>query len=89
MNADPASCSKVDELKQRIRVLQAVGFGALEADDSAADVSSAPAESARADVTQGVAPMEALLLQKNRQLEHAFTMARLKLSEATGELLVS
>ncbi|KAK9805811.1 hypothetical protein WJX73_002612 [Symbiochloris irregularis] len=95
LDARPTS-AQMEDLKQRIRVLQAVGFGSLEADDAfpapaAADSSaeSAPQQPSslphRTDANGGAAPLEALLLQKNRQLEHALTMARLKLSEVTGD----
>ena len=83
----------MEDLKQRIRVLHAVGFSAVEeADDSSSllspdggDSGRRPSASSptRAEGRPG-ASLEALLLEKNRQLEHALTMARLKVSEASG-----
>ena len=71
----------MDGLKRQIRVLHAVGFGTLEADDQ----EHSPAhQQADANGHEGSAPLEALLLDKNRQLEHALTMARLRVSDATG-----
>lgn len=53
-----------------MRVLQAVGYGAMEADDG-----SEPGASAS---------LEAALLAKARRLEHELTMTRLRVAELTG-----
>ena len=82
---------QVEELKQRIRTLHAVGFSALEEADEGADDQSSRSRSQNPDAAGGAlggvgsAPLETLLLEKNRQLEHALTMARLQLSEASGD----
>ncbi len=75
---------QVDELKQHIKILQAVGYNALEGEDV-----SSPGDG-RGD-TAGAGPqdtsqrsLEALLLAKNRHLEHELTMARLQVADLTG-----
>ncbi|KAK9803913.1 hypothetical protein WJX72_004650 [[Myrmecia] bisecta] len=74
------TAKQVDELRQTIRILQAVGYNAMEAEDrhdGQNGASSTPLGQAGS--------LEALLLEKNRHLEHELTMARLKVAEATGE----
>ena len=53
-----------------MRVLQAVGYGAMEAEDGV-DPSA-------------TASLEAALLAKARRLEHELTMTRLRVAELTG-----
>ena len=62
---------QVEELQQKVRVLQAVGYGAMEGEDSADTGTSAS--------------LEAALLAKARRLEHELTMTRLRVAELTGE----
>ena len=62
---------QVEELQQKVRVLQAVGYGAMEAEDGS-DAGAA-------------ASLEAALLAKARRLEHELTMTRLRVAELSGE----
>ena len=61
---------KVEELQQKVRVLQAVRYGAMEAEEG--------------PDTHATASLEAALLAKARRLEHDLTMTRLKVAELTG-----
>jgi hypothetical protein len=74
---------QVEELRQQIRVLQAVGYGSMDAEDG-------PEGSANGGAAHGgvghVGNLESLLLAKARRLEHELTMARLRLSEVSGEI---
>ena len=67
------SAPQVEELQQKVRVLQAVGYGAMEAEDGG-DPSA-------------TASLEAALLSKARRLEHELTMTRLRVAELTGSYL--
>ena len=70
---------QVDELKQHIKMLQAVGYNAMEGEDVSPhrdDGTGTEGTSARS--------LEALLLAKNRHLEHELTMARLQVADLTG-----
>jgi hypothetical protein len=81
---------QVEELKQQIRILQAVGYNSVEADDSAAGQQQQQQQQQQRDGGGGNGggsgrpgggpggSLEALLLSKNRHLEHELTMARLK-----------
>ena len=60
----------MEELQQKVRVLQAVRYGAMEAEDGA-------------DL-HATASLEAALLAKARRLEHDLTMTRLRVAELTG-----
>lgn len=66
-------CAQVEELRAQVRVLQAVGYGAIEGDEDG--------DGASAAVT-----LEAALLGKARRLEHELTMARLRIVELAGML---
>ncbi len=68
-------CAQVEKLQAQVRVLQAVGYGAVEADESGG-VPSAGAGAADS--------LEAALLGKARRLEHELTMARLRIAELAG-----
>ncbi len=75
----------MDELRQHIKILQAVGYNAMEGEDlspgkgkNGEDGTGAEGSSARS--------LEALLLAKNRHLEHELTMARLHVADLTGVL---
>ena len=70
----PVSHAQVEELQQKVRVLQAVGYGTMEAEDGA-DAGAA-------------ASLEAALLAKARRLEHELTMARLRIAELSGEAVL-
>ena len=75
---------QVDDLRQQVRVLQAVGYNAVEADDAdgSHDQDAGGASGARAGQPGS---LETLLLDKNRHMEHQLTMARLKVADLTGE----
>lgn len=60
----------MEELHQKVRVLQAVRYGAMEAEDG--------------PDAHATASLEAALLAKARQLEHDLTMTRLRVAELTG-----
>lgn len=68
-------CAQVEQLQAQVRVLQAVGYGAVETDDAAGSGPGA-ADS-----------LEAALLGKARRLEHDLTMARLRMAELAGKTL--
>ena len=74
---------QVEELKQHIKVLQAVGYNALEGDEEE-DSATARGQGQGAEGTSGRS-LEALLLAKNRHLEHELTMARLQVADLTGQ----
>ncbi|BDA49351.1 Protein CASP [Coccomyxa sp. Obi] len=63
---------QVEQLQAQVRVLQAVGYGAVETDDAGGPGPGA-ADS-----------LEAALLGKARRLEHDLTMARLRIAELAG-----
>lgn len=71
---------QVEELRQLIRVLQAVGYGSMDGEDSAAGGEGPSREGAGGQVGS----LEHLLLSKARRLEHELTMARLRLSGVAG-----
>lgn len=63
---------QVSELKQQVRTLQAVaGYGAADGEEGG--------------TRGGGGSLEALLLAKNRRLEHDLTMARLAIAESQGQ----
>ena len=70
---------QIDELKQHIKMLQAVGYNVMEGEDV----------SPRRNVGTGAEgtsthSLETLLLAKNRHLEHELTMAKLQVADLTG-----
>lgn len=69
----------MDELKQHIKVLQAVGYNAMEGEDV-----SPHRDGGTAAEGTSTRSLEALLLAKNRHLEHELTMARLQVADLTG-----
>lgn len=76
----------MDELKQHIKILQAVGYNAMEGEDVSPGNGRPGEERAGAEGTSARS-LEALLLAKNRHLEHELTMARLQVADLTGVLL--
>ena len=60
-------------------MLQAVGYNAMEGED----VSPGRDDGARPEGTS-TRSLEALLLAKNRHMEHQLTMARLQVADVTG-----
>jgi hypothetical protein len=69
-------CAQVEQLQAQVRVLQAVGYGAVEADESGDGPSVGSPGAADS--------LEAALLGKARRLEHELTMARLRIAELAG-----
>ena len=80
---------QVDELKQHIKILQAVGYNAMEGEDVSpvGGVTVGGDNHGVGPETTSVRSLEALLLAKNRHLEHELTMARLQVADLTGELV--
>ncbi|PRW51060.1 CASP-like [Chlorella sorokiniana] len=70
----------VEELRQQLRILQAVSGYTADDDDSLADATTAGTAG-----TAGRGALEAALVAKSRQLEHKLTTLRLELAEARGE----
>lgn len=65
----------VDDLRKKIKILQAVGYNSIEAEDW--DVATSGEEMSK---------LESLLLDKNRKMEHEVTQLKVKLSERTSSL---
>ncbi|EOY20967.1 CCAAT-displacement protein alternatively spliced product isoform 1 [Theobroma cacao] len=65
----------VDDLHKKVKILQAVGYNSIEAEDWEAATSG-----------EEMSKMESLLLDKNRKMEHELTQLKIKLSEKTSLL---
>lgn len=65
----------VDDLRKKVKILQAVGYNSIEAEDW--DVATSGEEMSK---------LESLLLDKNRKMEHELTQLKMKLSEKTSLL---
>ncbi|WRX18047.1 CASP [Theobroma cacao] len=65
----------VDDLRKKVKILQAVGYNSIEAEDWEAATSG-----------EEISKMESLLLDKNRKMEHELTQLKIKLSEKTSLL---
>ncbi|XP_028792831.1 protein CASP [Neltuma alba] len=65
----------VDDLQKKVKILQAVGYNSIEAEDW--DLATSGEEMSK---------MESLLLDKNRKMEHELTQLKVKLSEKTSLL---
>ncbi|KAL3131491.1 hypothetical protein ABBQ38_007797 [Trebouxia sp. C0009 RCD-2024] len=78
------TAQQVEELKQHINMLQAVGYNAMEGEDV-----SPHREDGTAAEGISMRSLEGLLLAKNRHLEHELTMARLQVADLTGQTEVS
>ena len=76
-------CVQLDELRQHIKVLQAVGYNAMEGEDLSPGKGKTGEEGTGAEGSSARS-LEALLLAKNRHLEHELTMARLHVADLTG-----
>ncbi len=74
---------QVDELRQHIKILQAVGYNAMEGEDLSPGKGKNGEEGTGAEGSSARS-LEALLLAKNRHLEHELTMARLHVADLTG-----
>ncbi|KAL0022630.1 hypothetical protein WJX77_011900 [Trebouxia sp. C0004] len=75
---------QVDELRQHIKILQAVGYNAMEGEDLSPGKGKNGEQGAGAEGSSARS-LEALLLAKNRHLEHELTMARLHVADLTGQ----
>ncbi|KAJ0264386.1 Protein CASP [Hirschfeldia incana] len=69
------SAKLVDDLRKKVKILQAVGYNSIEAEDW--DAATTGEEMSR---------MESLLLDKNRKMEHEVTQLKVQLSEKTSLL---
>ncbi|KAA3455790.1 protein CASP-like [Gossypium australe] len=65
----------VDDLRKKVKILQAVGYNSIEAEDWEAATSG-----------EEMSKMESLLLDKNKKMEHELTQLKVKLSEKTSLL---
>ncbi|KHG16209.1 Protein CASP -like protein [Gossypium arboreum] len=65
----------VDDLRKKVKILQAVGYNSIEAEDWEAATSG-----------EEMSKMESLLLDKNKKMEHELTQLKVKLSERTSLL---
>ncbi|KAK4844609.1 hypothetical protein QYF36_022282 [Acer negundo] len=65
----------VDDLHKKVKILQAVGYNSIEAEDWEVATNS-----------EEMSKMESLLLDKNRKMEHELTQLKVKLSEKTSLL---
>nr|KJB34365.1 hypothetical protein B456_006G062600 [Gossypium raimondii] len=65
----------VDDLRKKVKILQAVGYNSIEAEDWEAATSG-----------EEMSKMESLLLDKNKKMEHELTQLKVKLSEKTSFL---
>ncbi|KNA05577.1 hypothetical protein SOVF_189090 [Spinacia oleracea] len=68
----------VDDLRKKVKILQAVGYNSIEAEDWEIATSG-----------EEMSKLESLLLDKNRKMEHEFTQLKVKLSEKTSVLEVA
>lgn len=66
----------VEDLRKKVKILQAVGYNSIEAEDWEIAASS-----------EEMSKLESLLLDKNRKMEHELTQLKVKLSEK-ADLLV-
>ncbi|KAI4347166.1 hypothetical protein L6164_008002 [Bauhinia variegata] len=74
LQARPTS-KMIDDLHKKVKILQAVGYNSIEAEDWEAAKSG-----------EEMSKMESLLLDKNRKMEHELTQMKVKLSEKTSLL---
>ncbi|XP_057459698.1 protein CASP-like isoform X2 [Actinidia eriantha] len=65
----------VDDLRKKVKILQAVCYNSIEAEDWEAATSG-----------EEMSKLESLLLDKNRKMEHELTQLKVKLSEKTSFL---
>ncbi|KAL1834702.1 hypothetical protein DCAR_0104914 [Daucus carota subsp. sativus] len=65
----------VDDLRKKVKILQAVGYNSIEAEDWEVATSG-----------EELSQLESLLLDKNRKMEHEVTHLKVKLSETTSLL---
>ncbi|KAK4397601.1 protein CASP [Sesamum angolense] len=65
----------VDDLRKKLKILQAVGYNSIEAEDWEAATSG-----------EEMSKMESLLLDKNRKMEHELTQFKVKIAEKSSFL---
>ncbi|KAF0910242.1 hypothetical protein E2562_001430 [Oryza meyeriana var. granulata] len=65
----------VDDLKKKVQILQAVGYNSIEAEDWELATNG-----------EEMSKLEALLLDKNRKMEHELTQLKVKISEKSNLL---
>ncbi|XP_020104636.1 protein CASP [Ananas comosus] len=65
----------VDDLRKKVKVLQAVGYNSIEAEDWELATSG-----------EEMSKLESLLLDKNKKMEHELTQLKVKISEKTSLL---
>ncbi|KAG6468957.1 hypothetical protein ZIOFF_073652 [Zingiber officinale] len=65
----------VDDLRKKVKILQAVGYNSIEAEDWEL-----------ASTGEEMSKLESLLLDKNRKMEHELTQLKVKISEKTSIL---
>lgn len=65
----------VEDLRKKVKILQAVGYNSIEAEDWEVATSG-----------EEMSKMESLLLDKNRRMEHELTQLKIKLSEKASLL---
>lgn len=65
----------VDDLRKKVKILQAVGYNSIEAEDWEVATSG-----------EELSQLESLLLDKNRKMEHEVTQLKVKLSETSSYL---
>ncbi|PIA63568.1 hypothetical protein AQUCO_00201125v1 [Aquilegia coerulea] len=65
----------VDDLRKKVKILQAVGYNSIEAEDWEVATSG-----------EEMSKLESLLLDKNRKVEHELTQLKVKLSEKSSQL---
>ncbi|KAM0049705.1 hypothetical protein Hdeb2414_s0008g00289041 [Helianthus debilis subsp. tardiflorus] len=63
----------VDDLRKKVKILQAVGYNSIEAEDWEVATSG-----------EEMSKLESLLLDKNRKMEHQLTQLKVQLSEKTS-----
>ncbi|KAL6529862.1 hypothetical protein OROGR_015485 [Orobanche gracilis] len=65
----------VDDLRKKVKILQAVGYNSIEAEDWEAATSG-----------EEMSQLESLLLDKNRKMEHELTQVKVKIDEKSSLL---
>lgn len=64
------TAKQVEDLRKKVKILQAVGYNSIEAEDWEL-----------ATTGEDISKLEALLLDKNRKMEHDFTQVKVQLTE--------
>lgn len=72
---DRPTAKLVDDLRKKVKILQAVGYNSIEAEDWELATDG-----------QEMSKLESLLLDKNKKMEHELTQLKVKISEKTSML---